>query len=160
MPLTEVEVRQAQPGEKDKKLSDEKGMYLLIKKNGAKYWRMKYRFAGKEKTLALGVYPQVSLKMARLERDKAKLDLANGIDPSLLKQTKKIALRASHANSFQAVAEEWFTLTRAKWAESTVDKQSWILKQNLFPWIGSIPIAELEPPHILDALRRIESRGL
>src|SRR5690606_24231629 len=120
---TELQAKNAQPGDKDRKLSDEKGMYLLVKKNGSKYWRMKYRFAGKEKTLALGVYPDVSLKEARLGRDKAKLKLAEGIDPSQLRKTKKLALRESHANSFQAVAEEWFTLTRPKWTESTADKQ-------------------------------------
>lgn len=133
MPLTEVKAKQAQPGEKDVKLSDEKGMYL--------------------------VYPQVTLKLARAGRDKARLSLSEGVDPSQLRQTKKLALQESQSNSFQAIAEEWFTITKTKWTDSTVGKQSWILEKNLFPWIGSVRIDELDPPQILKALRRIESRG-
>ncbi len=159
MALTDVAAKQALPKDKDYKLSVEKGLYLLVKTNGAKYWRMKYRFAGKEKTLALGVYPEVSLKTAKLECEKARVKLANGIDPSQIKQTQKSLLRETHANSFQSVATDWYELTKPRWTDTTANKQLWLLEKNLFPWIGSVPLAELKPTHILKALRRIESRG-
>jgi len=159
MALTDVEAKQALPKDKDYKLSVQSGLYLLVKVNGSKYWRMKYRYAGKEKTLSIGVYPHVSLKTARLESDKARIQLSKGIDPSQIKRTVKSLLKTTHANSFQSVATEWFALTKSRWTETTADKQLWILEKNLFPWIGSIPIAELKPPHVLSALRRIESRG-
>jgi integrase len=159
MALTDVAAKQALPKDKDYKLSVEKGLYLLVKTNGAKYWRMKYRFAGKEKTLALGVYPEVGLKTAKQECEKARVKLANGIDPSQIKQTRKSLLRETHANSFQSVATDWYELTKPRWTDTTANKQLWILEKNLFPWIGSVPLAELKPTHILQALRRIESRG-
>jgi integrase len=159
MALTDVAAKQALPKDKDYKLSVEKGLYLLVKTNGAKYWRMKYRFAGKEKTLALGVYPEVGLKTAKQECEKARVKLANGIDPSQVKQTQKSLLRETHANSFQSVATDWYELTKPRWTDTTANKQLWILEKNLFPWIGSVPLAELKPTHILKALRRIESRG-
>ena len=159
MALTDIAAKQALPKEKDFKLSVEKGLYLLVRTTGAKYWRMKYRFAGKEKTLALGVYPEVSLKTAKQECERARVKLANGIDPSQIKQTQKSLLRETHANSFQSVATDWYELTKPRWTSTTADKQLWILEKNLFPWIGSVPLAELKPTHILKALRRIESRG-
>ncbi|MDP3520383.1 MAG: integrase arm-type DNA-binding domain-containing protein [Hydrogenophaga sp.] len=159
MPLTDVTARQALPKDKDYKLSVEKGLYLLVRTTGAKYWRMKYRFAGKEKTLALGVYPDVSLKLAKQDCERARVKLSNGIDPSQIKQTQKSLLKETHANSFQSVATEWFAMTKPRWTASTAGKQLWILEKNLFPWIGSVPLTELKPTHILTALRRIESRG-
>jgi len=159
MALTDVEAKQALPKDKDYKLSVQSGLYLLVKASGSKYWRMKYRYAGKEKTFSIGVYPNVSLKTAKLESDKARIQLSKGIDPNQIKQTEKSFLKTTHANSFQSVATEWFALTKSRWTKTTADKQLWILEKNLFPWIGSIPIAELKPPHVLKALRRIESRG-
>lgn len=159
MPLTELQAKQAQAGAKDRKISDEKGLYLHVTKKGGKYWRMKYRFAGKEKKLSIGVYPDVSLKAARLERDNARMLLNKGIDPGQLKQTKKAQLKEAHSHSFQAVAMEWFTIQKSRWTESTAEKQLWVLEKNLFPWIGSVPIADLRPPDIVKNLRRIESRG-
>jgi integrase len=156
MPLTELKAKQALPGDKDRKISDEKGLYLLVSKNGGKYWRMKYRFAGKEKKLSFGVYPEVSLKAARQERDKARMELRKGIDPGQLKQTHKAQLKEAHSHSFQAVALEWFSIQQSRWAESTSEKQLWVLEKNLFPWIGSVPIGDLKPPHIVQCL---ESRG-
>lgn len=159
MPLTELQAKQAQAGDKDRKISDEKGLYLHVTNKGGKYWRMKYRFAGKEKKLSIGVYPEVSLKAARLERDNARMQLNKGIDPGQLKQTKKALLKEAHSNSFQAVALEWFTIQKSRWTETTAEKQLWVLEKNLFPWIGSVPIADLRPPDIVKNLRRIESRG-
>jgi integrase len=157
--LTEPQTKQAQKKDKDYKLSDEKGLYLLIKTNGAKYWRYKYRFAGKEKVLALGVYPEITLKQARLDRDKARFDLAKQIDPGQIKQAHKAQLKESHANSFQAVALEWYTRTKPRWTDKTAGKQLWILEKNLFPWIGSLPISDIKPKQMLQTLKRIESRG-
>jgi integrase len=159
MPLTEVGAKNAKPKDKDYKLSDEKGLYLLVKQNGAKYWRVKYRFAHKEKTLSLGVYPEMSLKQARLDRDEARQQLARGIDPNQLKQSRKAQLIEAHSHSFQGVALEWFQATKTRWTNTTEEKQLWILEKNLFPWLGSLPISLIKPPQILKALRKAESRG-
>src|SRR5690606_7785587 len=132
MALTEVAIKHFKPASKDQKVSDEKGLYLLVKANGSRHWRMKYRIGGEEKTLELGVYPEVSMKAARLGRDKARLELAKGIDPSQLKQTRKDLLKQEQSNSFQAVATEWYTRNKAHWTSSTADKQLWILEKNLF----------------------------
>jgi integrase len=157
--LTETAVKQAKAKAKDYKLADEKGLYLLVTKTGAKYWRLKYRFAGKEKVLALGVYPEVSLKQARLDRDTARLELAKQIDPSQLKQLQKAQVKESQANSFQAVALEWYTRNLPNWADATAEKQLWLLEKNLFPWLGSLPIADIKPKQLLHTLKRMESRG-
>lgn len=159
MSLTEVTAKNAKPADRDYKLSDEKGLYLLVKMNGAKYWRVKYRFARKEKTLSLGVYPEISLKKARQDRDEARLQLSRGIDPSQLKQSRKSQLIEAHAHSFQGVAMEWFNTTRPRWTKATADKQLWILEKNLFPWLGTLPISDIKPPQVLKALRKTESRG-
>jgi len=104
--LTDTAVRQAKPKDKPYKIGDSAGLYLLIKPTG-KYWRMNYRFAGKQKTLAIGVYPDISLKEARKKRDEAKEHLSNDTDPSLIKATKKEAVRHAAENSFKAIAFEW-----------------------------------------------------
>jgi len=160
MPLTELSVKQAKTRNKNYKLSDSKGLYLLVTTNGTKCWRLKYRFAGKEKVLALGVYPVISLKQARLDSDAARFDLNKGIDPSQAKQLHKAKLKESQTNSFQAVAMEWLNRTKTHLAVITAEKRLGILEKNLFPTIGSIPISDLKPPHIFKALKRIESRGV
>jgi hypothetical protein len=106
MPLSDTAIRQAKP--KNYKLADAKGLYLLIQSNGARYWRCKYRFAGKEKLLALGLYPEVSLKEARLAVDAARSHLRNGVDPSELRKLRKNFLRDAAANSFESIALEWY----------------------------------------------------
>ena len=108
MPLTDTKVRQAKPKEKIYKLSDEKGMYLEVSPTGSKYWRMKYRFAGKEKRLALGVYPEISLKNARLKREEARKLLNNDTDPSDVKRAQKTSLGEAASNSFEVIAREWY----------------------------------------------------
>mgnify|MGYP006432361553 FL=1 len=107
MPLSDRKVSQSKPKEKDFKLSDERGMYLLVKKNGSKYWRLKYRFDGKEKTLALGVYPDVSLADARDKRDDARKLIAKDMDPSEDKKEKRRAKKINAENSFEIIAREW-----------------------------------------------------
>lgn len=158
MPLTVSQAKSAQPRDKDYKLSDEKGLYLLVKRNGAKYWRLKYRYDRREKTLALGVFPEVTLTMARNKRDEARTKLQNGIDPSGEKQARKKASADAVKNSFSSVAYEWLE-KRGKKSESGDKRLKSLLEKDLFPVLGQLPIASITPPKLLNALRKIESRG-
>ena len=158
MPLTDTAARQAKFIDKPQKLFDEKGLFLLVNKSG-KYWRYKYRFSGKEKTLALGVYPDVSLKEARLKRDDARKTLSEGADPGFIKKLDKIALKTASENSFENIAREWHTTQLARWSESHALRVINSLEEDAFPLIGRILIAELTAPIILEAIRKIEKRG-
>lgn len=141
------------------KHTDGGGMYLLVN-GGGKYWRMNYRFAGKRKTLALGVYPAVSLLKARQRRDKARELLADGIDPSTAKQEDKQAKAAAAANTFEAVARDWLIKTKAKRAEITHLKVSTWLEKDAFPFIGNMPVSTIGPRDVLDkVVRKVEARG-
>lgn len=157
--LTDSAVRTAKPGEKPRKLTDEKGLFLLVTPGGGKWWRMKYRYAGKEKLLALGVYPDISLKDARERREEARKLLANGADPGAVKQAAKKKRREVAANSFEAIGREWYAKTAPTMADSTKEKLLRRLEVDVFPVIGSRPIAELSAPDLLAVIRRIESRG-
>jgi integrase len=162
MPLTDVAVRTAKPKPKPYKLSDERGLYVLVKSvagRAAKYWRFDYRFAGKRKTAALGVYPDVNLKDAREQRDKARKLLTAGIDPGNAKQAGKKAAKEVAANSFEVVAREWFSKNKARWSEGHKKRALRLLEKDLFPWIGSRSIATLAAPELLTVLRRIEARN-
>lgn len=156
--LTDTACKNAKPRDKAYKLSDEKGLYLEVMPNGAKYFRLKYRFDGKEKRLAFGVYPETGLKDARDKRDDARKLLANGVDPS---ETKK-AMKAAHTaagDTFEVVAREWFAKQQATWADNHAAKVIARLEKDVFPWLGNAPIAELNAPKLLAVLRRIEERG-
>jgi len=155
--LTATAVKQAKPKAKPYKLADGGGLYLHVKTAG-KYWRYKYRFAGKEKLLALGTYPDISLADARKLHQAARENLADGIDPSSHKKTKKSADQSNSANSFEAVAIEW-SKTRSKKADSTEKRQRALLEKDLFPFIGNRPIADIDAPELLKTLRKIENRG-
>lgn len=159
MPLTDTQIRNAKPTNKQVKLSDEKGLFILINPNGSKYWRMKYRFDGKEKKLCFGVYPEISLKEARERRDDARKLIANGIDPGEAKKAHKAAKQEQAANSFEVVAREWFSKNKDTWAPSHADKIITRLERDVFPWLGAKPVSEVTPPAVLEVLRRIESRG-
>ncbi|HUX64299.1 tyrosine-type recombinase/integrase [Sulfuricella sp.] len=159
MALTAIEVKAAKPTDKPFKLSDGGGLYLLVQPNGAKYWRLDYRFSGKRKTLAVGVYPDVSLLDARERRDEARKLLAADIDPSANKKAKRAAKQGQAANSFEVVALEWLEKFGAKKAASTIEKTHFILRRDVFPWLGVLPIAEIKPFDLLTALQRIEGRG-
>lgn len=159
MPLTELAIRNAKPLEKPYKLADGGGMYLEVMPNGSKYFRLKFRFAGKEKRLALGVYPKLSLAGARSERDKAKDSLKDGIDPSHQRKVDKITKAQSAANTFEGVANEWLEKFGVKKAASTIEKTRFILRRDVFPWLGPLPIAEIKPAALLVVLQRIEGRG-
>lgn len=159
MPLSDTAIRNAKPQVKQYKLADEKGLYLLVQTNGAKYWRMKYRYAGKEKTLAIGVYPDVPLKSARDARDSARRLLAEGVDPSARKKEAKAALADAVANSFKLVGLEWLVKQKPKWSEKHYYKVRARLENNVWPWMGATPVSEVKAPAILEVLRRVEARG-
>lgn len=158
MPLTDPACKKAKPTVKPYKIADSAGLYLLITAAG-KYWRLDYRFNGKRKTLALGVYPDVSLARAREKRDEARKWIANDIDPSELKKANKTQRVERAANSFEAVAREWYSKHSPAWAASHADKIIRRLERDVFPWVGGRPIAELSAPEILATMRRIEGRG-
>ncbi len=159
MPLTAATVKNAKPQDKPQKLSDGKGLFLLVNPNGAKYWRMSYRYGGKQKTLALGVYPDITLANARQKCEEAKQQIRNNIDPSDVKRAKKIAKVESQENSFNALALEWFAKEMPHWSTHHSDRVQRMLHKELFPFLGSRPIADITAPDLLACLRRVESRG-
>ncbi len=158
MPLTDVAIRKAAPADKPYKLTDGEGLYLLVNAAG-KYWRMNYRFAGKQKTLSLGVYPDLGLANARERLKDARRLLANDTDPALVKKVQKAARREAAANSFEAIAREWFAKYSPGWAETHADRIIRRLDVHAFPWLGNRPIADIAAPEVLAVLRRIEERG-
>jgi integrase len=160
MALADKQAKAALPKDKTYRLFDEKGLYLEVTPKGQKYWRMKYRFAGKEKRLSLGVYPEVSLKVARAGRDNARQQLSEGIDPSASKQAKKLATKTAALNSFEAIALEWHELKSAGWAQTNADKIKGRMEKYLFPVIGSRPIESIEAPELLALIRKIEEKQL
>ena len=160
MPLTDIAARKAAPRAKPFKLADGGGLYLEVMPTGAKYWRMKYRHGGKEKRLALGVYPDVSLIAARAAREDARKLLANGTDPGAVRKAikaERIEAAAVAADTFEAVAREW--MARQDVAEVTANKTRWILETCLFPEIGNRSIAAVTARELLDALRKVEATG-
>ncbi len=159
MKLKAEQVKQAKPREKAYKLADGQGLHLLVKPNGGRYWRYKYRYGGKEKTLALGVYPDVSLKDARSAHQDARDKLAQGIDPGAVRKVEKVTRHLSEAESFEAVAREWFEQIMPDKSESYRARTGRILEKDLYPHLGNRPISDVQPPELLATLRRIESRG-
>lgn len=160
MPLSDITVRNAKPIDKAQKLSDAGGLYLLVHPNGSKYWRLKYRFLGKEKVLAIGIYPQVTLSEARTSRDDAKKLLANGKDPSGVKQNLKAEARLEAANTFEAIAREWLGKKGAKQVDKTRNRNLRILELNIFKYIGTTPINQVTSRDLLSALQKMEQRGI
>ena len=158
MPLTDVKVRNAKPAQKRTKLSDSDGMYLLVTPNGGKYWRLKDRYAGKEKLLALGTYPEISLADARQRRDEARRQVAHGIDPGALRKAQKQA-ETKETETFEVIAREWHEKFKESWSTSHGHVTITRLERDIFPWMGKRPISEIEPPEVLAVLQRIESRG-
>ena len=143
MALTELEVKKAKPTGKPVKLSDGGGLFLLVQPNGAKYWRLAYRFAGKQKTLALGVYPDVSLADVRTRREEARKLLANDVDPGAVKQAQKTTKLEQAANSFETIAREWFVRHSPNWKENHSSKIIRRLEADIFPWIGVRTVGEV-----------------
>lgn len=160
MPLTDIAIRKATPGAKPKKLADGSGLYLLVNPTGSKLWRWKYRVRGREKLLALGAYPDVSLGDARMACMAARQKLAQGIDPGAERQaTKRAQTKAEQqaVDTFEAVARAW--MDRQEVSEATASKNRWIMETFLFPKIGKRPIAEITPRELLAVLRSIEESG-
>ena len=157
MPLTDTAIRSAKPQAKTVKMFDGGGLYLEVSPAGGKWWRWKYRFAGKEKRLSLGVYPDVKLKAARAKRDASRQQLAAGIDPGEARKAEKQA--QAGAESFEAIAREWHGKFSPGWAASHGDRILRRLEMDVFPWIGKRPIAEIKAAELLAMLRRVESRG-
>ncbi|MDR0736152.1 MAG: integrase arm-type DNA-binding domain-containing protein [Zoogloeaceae bacterium] len=158
--LTDTVIKNAKPDDKPRKLADEKSLFLYITPSGGKLWRMQYRFEGKQKLLALGIYPEITLADARERRDAARKLLANGADPGAVKKAQKAAGRERAANSFEVVAREWFEMWKADKAESHSSKVIARLEKDIFPWLGGSPIVEITAPIVLEVLRRIEGRGV
>ncbi len=159
MPLTDALIKNTKPKDTDSKLADEKGMYLLVKKSGAKYFRMDYRFAGKRKTLALGVYPETSLKEAREKCDEARRLIRNNIDPLEEKKSQKLQLIADSNNSFKAVAAEWHGKLKSKWSEAHANRKWHFLEKDVFPTFGDTPIKNITAQDLLGLLNKIQKRG-
>ncbi|BEM84918.1 integrase [Serratia marcescens] len=159
MPLTDIKVKTAKPMDKAYKLTDGGGMYLLVKPNGSKYWRLKYRFVGKEKMLSIGVYPDVSLADARQKRDEARKILAAGGDPGEVKKADKLAQKLSTENTFEAIAREWHKQKADRWSLRYRDEIIDTFEKDIFPYLGRRPIAEIKPMELLETLRRLEKRG-
>lgn len=155
----DIVFRNAKPEAKARKIADEKGLFLYVTPEGRKYWRFKYRFGGKEKLLALGVYDDVTLAKARVKRDEARKLLADGIDPGEHKKVMKQVADERASNSFEVVAREWFVKYSSTWVKSHADKIMQRFVRDIFPWIGDKPITEVTPPILLSVIRRIEERG-
>ncbi|HEK0449254.1 TPA: tyrosine-type recombinase/integrase [Proteus mirabilis] len=159
MALSDIKIKTAKPLDKPYKLSDSGGLYLLVNRNGSKYWRMKYRFAGKEKMLSIGVYPQVTLAEARNQRDDAKKLLAQNKDPSEQKQLARLEKHLASESTFEAVAREWHISKVDRWSLRYRDEIIDTFEKDIFPYIGKRPIAEIKPLELLEALRKMEKRG-
>lgn len=159
MPLNDVAIRAAKPGPKPVKLSDEKGLFLLVQPSGGKLWRLKYRIAGKEKKLSLGRYPDVALKDARERCAEARKLIAAGIDPSEKKRVDRLDATLKAATTFKAVADEYIgKCEREGRADVTVGKARWLLSL-LEPALGPRPVGEISPAELLVALKKVEAKG-
>ncbi|STW54112.1 integrase [Klebsiella pneumoniae] len=160
MKLTARQVDTSRPKDKPYKLSDGGGLYLLVNPNGSRYWRLKYRIAGKEKLLALGVYPDITLAVARQKRADAKKVLAAGGDPGQEKQEEKQAKEQAVANSFERLAMEWHTHKSTSWSEGYAEHLLMYLKKDIFPFIGQKAITDISQVEMLNVLRKMEQRGV
>ncbi len=158
--LTALQVKNVKPANKTQRLFDGGGLYLEVSPKGGKWWRLKYRYAGKEKRISLGVYPGVTLKEARDRRYQARKLLERFIDPSEHRQSIQERILVSAAHTFEVIAREWFVQHEPTWAQSHSSKIIRRLEKNIFPWIGKKPIDRITPPQLLEVVRRIERRGV
>jgi integrase len=157
--LSGAQVRIAKPAEKDYKLADGGGLYLLVTTTGGKLWRFDYRHDGIRRTASFGAYPQVSLADARTIRNDTKKLLLDGVDPGVNKKAQKASKSSALANSFEVIAREWHGVKKDEWSDSHASKMLQRFEKNIFPWLGARPISDIEPPEVLGVLRRMESRG-
>ncbi|ERH73674.1 tyrosine-type recombinase/integrase [Serratia marcescens] len=159
MLLTDIQIRRSKPQEKPYTLNDGQGLSLLINTDGSKGWRFRYRYAGKAKLMSFGTYPLVTLADAREKRGEARKQVANGIDPVAEKKAQKLAQKLSVENSFEAISREWHTNKADRWTLAYREEIMRTFEQDVFPYIGQRPIAEIKPLELLEVLRRIEKRG-
>jgi integrase len=159
MPLTDAAIRTAKPQEKPVKLFDGGGLFLLVAPNGGKWWRLKYRFGGKEKLLSLGTYPEIGLKDARDRCIEARKLLANDIDPGEKRKADKRESILARVNTFEAVAREWMASKKDTNSAGQQEKTLARMVNDVFPWMGKRPITEIDAPEILVVIRRVDSRG-
>jgi len=157
--LSAIQIKQAKSKEKDYKLFDGEGLFLLVKKNGSKHWRLKYRFHGTEKLFAIGAYPLFSLQEAREEKIKARKVLASGIDPVAERKSNKHNSEINSQNTFQLIALEWFESRKHIWKPRYAEEVLKRLEDDIFPHMGKVPIKGIEPPFLLEVIRKIEKRG-
>jgi integrase len=159
MALSDVNIRKAKPADKTQRLFDGGGMYLELSPAGGKWWRLKYRFGGKEKRLSLGTYPDTGLSDARGKRDAARKLLAAGVDPGEQRKATKAAGAERSANSFEVVAREWHAKQSATWVELHASRIMLRMENDIFPWLGSRPIADITAKEFLATVNRIVERG-
>lgn len=159
MSLSDAAIRRLTPSDKPRKVFDGQGLYLEVTPAGGKLWRLKYRYAGREKRLALGMYPNVGLASARRRRDEARKLLADGIDPSDQRRANKASLRNGHGDNFEAVAREWIASRADTWVPDHTNRIVLRLQNDVFPWLGDRSITSITPVELLTVLRRVESRG-
>lgn len=157
-PLTDSAIKAAKPKDKPYKLTDGQGLYLEVMPNGSRLWRLKYRHSDKEKRLALGAYPALTLQKARQRREEARQQLADGIDPGEQKKAAKQAQRAEGL-TFETLAREWYAYNAPRWAESTAYKAKLYLENDLIPGIGSRPVTSITRPDLVELVRKVEARG-
>lgn len=161
MALSDVAIRKAKPGAKPAKLADGGGLYLLLRPDGAKWWRLDYRrpVTGKRNTLSLGTYPDVGLADARVRREAARKQIAAGIDPGEYRKAEKLAGRERAANSFEVVAREWLQVRKPGWTDKNWDKEQARLVNHVFPYIGGKPVALLGVADIRPLIERLSKAG-
>ncbi|TKD40736.1 tyrosine-type recombinase/integrase [Azotobacter chroococcum] len=158
MPLTDIQIRQAKPGEKARKLSDERGLFIEIRPTGGKFWRYRYKIDGKENVFALGEYPEMGLAEARAERDKARALVKQGRHPAHVRRTDRAKQAVENQTTFKIVALEWIE-SKTSISDSYRNQLTRAFTKNLFPYIGRMPVREITAAHLLECLRRMEKRG-
>lgn len=159
MALTDRQIKNAKARDRAYKIYDERGLFVLIKQNGSKCWRFKYRYGEKEKLLALGLYGDLTLAEARAKRDRARNLLANGVDPSLVTKQEKRQRKIQAENTFESIAREWHAKSQPKWTPKHAKRIIDYLSNDVFPIFGENMISAIAAPEILAMLQRIESRG-
>ena len=157
--MTDTAARKAKAKDRDYKLYDALGLFLLVRANGSKLWRCRYRFADKERVLSFGPYPGVSLAQARAKREAALAQLREGMDPSIERKRDKIKSRVTAEQTFEAVSRRWYELQRGRWTETHSADVIRSLERDVFPALGGLPITMIDAPILLDTLRKVEARG-
>lgn len=159
MSLSDAKLRNLKPAEKPFKTADGEGLYIVTNPNGSKLWRMGYRFGGKERVLSFGAYPHVTLLEARIKRGEAKKLLADGVDPGRVAKIEKAEAKEQNAASFKVVADRWMKAHQDRWVSSYAVRLRSRMVEDVYPYIGSVPIADIRPREVLEVIRRVEDRG-